>query len=153
MCFNVRFSMQMLLVDVNFLSLKCSSLGHSSSYVLVKSDLPTQVSQFGEHCVTHCVLLLFSQWKASAHVTWPQTSQCGARNYSVYREEQSERRTAPPPHKMMLLWVEENKRIEFFVCSFKDKVLENRFESRIFTIFWAKREMIFWMLFYFSNRL
>ena len=95
MCFNVRFSMQMLLVDVNFLSLKCSSLGHSSSssYVLVKSDLPTQVSQFGEHCVTHCVLLQPEPIKGECahHVTLVKPIK-SEKLPKTTTEEQSERR-------------------------------------------------------------
>ena len=87
--------MQMLFVDVNFLSLKCSSLGHSSSssYVLVKSDLPTQVSQFGEHCVTHCVLLQPEPIKGECahHVTLVKPIK-SEKLPKTTTEEQSERR-------------------------------------------------------------
>ena len=92
---NIGFSMQMLFVDVNFLSLKCSSLGHSSSssYVLVKSDLPTQVSQFGEHCVTHCVLLQPEPIKGECahHVTLVKPIK-SEKLPKTTTEEQSERR-------------------------------------------------------------
>ena len=44
----------------------------SSSYVLVKSDRSAQVSQFGEHCVTHSILqYTVSQSEFSVQVMWP----------------------------------------------------------------------------------